>query len=660
MIQLYSFDIYDTVLVRMVIAPEHLFILVGQELVQRGHYDFSAIDWMRLRIEAEKSARRTKKEEICFDDIFAVITRAVGDLISSAARDLELRFELNCIVGITENINRITKLVSEGKQVCYVSDMYHSESFILDCLTKVGAPILPLFVSSSVGKTKSSGALFNHVADAFNVRLTEIQHTGDNKKSDCSIPHKLGISTNLYLNVRPTRLESEIFNKVQFENILVASVMAGAMRAGRLSPPFGLESCTAAIWEHGAQTGGLLHIGFVCWIIKQVKMCGFDQVFFLARDGYLPWRLYNMARLWDTSLPEAKYLYVSRQSLHSASLDETFTEEDLLWILAQTEGLTFGDWLFRLGLDYHDSFEPNERQLLNFPVKDFEIHPNRYDICRSCLNQPLFQNKVFATAKVSRELVVRYLDQEEVRTAKNVCLVDIGWNGRMQRSIRRFLRPDQHLTGLYLGLHRTPSLDSENYYAWLFDCRINRNLHIATHTSLYETLFSAPHETTFGYRLENNVVKPVLAPWDPVEDNRNELNNMHDATKKVFNTISLFVNSYVVCQNSIDQVAVLSAYRWLRYPTYTQAKAFSKFAFGSDQINKGKEQLIYSLNDLQILKIFSYSCKKISKNHWREGQVALVKTYWIRQLLLILSFTRTQIGLLIRYVKNLIAGTHDY
>ena len=85
-----SFDVFDTLLLRNVCRPIDVFEIV--ENLYSNRYGEN-IKFKKLRIDAEKKVReRSKKEDICFDEIYNYIYSKIGEK-SKIFEKLELEVE---------------------------------------------------------------------------------------------------------------------------------------------------------------------------------------------------------------------------------------------------------------------------------------------------------------------------------------------------------------------------------------------------------------------------------------------------------------------------------------------------------------------------------------------------------------------------------------
>src|SRR5258708_14787306 len=431
---IYSFDIFDTVLTRKTFRPGDIHLLVAQDLIAEKLWADSVVEWRNSREAAERAARRAAlAEEISIDDIKVELEAAYGAALASRAIELELQRELAETVGISSTLARLNELVGEGRRVIYVSDMYLPRRLILSMLDKVGAPAAPLFLSSEIGTTKYAGNLFKYVAEHFRTPLSTIKHTGDHADADYKVPGRLGVATTLFKGSRPTLLETQIYQRLVDGSPLLATTLSGAMRAARLKLTPDLHP-KVYLTRLGTQEGALVHIGFVLWLVHQIAELGATKVSFLARDGYLPAKIFEVLRSKLTkTLSAATYTYASRQSLHLASLTPPPTAEDLLWIMLATQSLTFKEWLFRLGLERAElqGLQGGETEI---PRED-DAFAHCKDQCLQLLQSREFMALVAQKARAARELARDYLRPRISPDNDDVAIVDICWNGRNARPV---------------------------------------------------------------------------------------------------------------------------------------------------------------------------------------------------------------------------------
>ena len=197
--KLYSFDIFDTLITRKTATPAGIFYLMQELLKNNTNYSlYLRENFKDIRIQTELFVRevltRTKKwNDITFDDIYKriQINYSLTDDETDFLKKLEIQCEIENLIPIGENINKLKKLISSGNQVILISDMYHSEKTLRHILTNLD-PIfnnIKIFISSEYKKTKAHGDLYRHIKTELNPQKWE--HCGDNICADFSNAKKI-------------------------------------------------------------------------------------------------------------------------------------------------------------------------------------------------------------------------------------------------------------------------------------------------------------------------------------------------------------------------------------------------------------------------------------------------------------------------------------
>jgi predicted HAD superfamily hydrolase len=631
---IHSFDIFDTVLTRRTFRPRDIHLLVARDLVAEGLWKGSLVEWRSTRESAERTARgASAREEIALADIELQLRPFGGTNLAARAVELELLHELAETVGIRSTLTQAADLMAKGVQVVYTSDMYLPIGLVTAMLDKAGAPRAPVFLSSELGMTKRSGGLFRHIAAHFDVSLRDIQHAGDHRDSDYKIPRRLGVGAVLFQESAPTLLERDVYRALADCSPLLATTFAGSMRAARLT----LAPCVSArdyLALLGTQEGALVHIGYALWLVHKLVELKPGKASFLARDGYLPMKMFEvLAPRFDGTLPLGNYTYASRQALHLAGLKSEITEEDRAWIMVSSNALTFSGWLFRLGIT-RDELGAVVLGRTGIP-DDGASFSSCKKACTALLDSPAFMALVLQKARQARDLAREYLTPGIAPERGDTAVIDIGWNGRMQRSMVDILSLPaaccDKIHGFYLGILRTPTGSYGSYSAWLFDLRHEPRPYCASHFHLFETLYAAPHATTYGY-LRNGAgrVVPMIAPSDAMAPIWPDLIDFQNTILDICAGVRCDLSELIAAQSILRSFCRKTVAVLFRAPRWGQAKAFEGMTFSSDQTDLGKQKLLYALDWKQQYKCFFEKKFQLSANHWREGQLALADAPGLR------------------------------
>ena len=482
-----SFDLFDTLISRIVPRPEDVFYFLGIDLRRKGILNISPAEFQKYRIRAEQLARKkSKHDEVTIAEIYEEFGRLmeVENKKLEIIKLMELELENRFTFPIAENVKKI----GDGDRVIVVSDSYLPREFIEGLLKKNNLKCYELFVSSEHRASKVSGRLYKIVAKKYKI----VEHRGDNLYSDVKVPSKLGIAAIHYSSAQLTRYEKLVYNwkSVPFE---IRSIIAGAMRATRLTYHYD-DLHYQKVHEIASNVAAPFLFSYVFWVLYMAKKLGIKRLYFLSRDGQI---LIKVANILKTKLElfkdiETQYLYVSRRSLYIPAIgslgENDFTS--LCWLI-EKDFLTL-DELSRY-------FSINEKDILELKLPDvLNINElNKY---------PALRKKILSVAKEEREILLEYLKQVGFVSEEKIGLVDVGWKGRLQSALYRILysaKIHNELIGFYVGLV-SQNIENGKKFEFLHS---KRHLFFA---EMYETFTSADHGSCTGYKKVDNKIFPVL------------------------------------------------------------------------------------------------------------------------------------------------------
>ena len=201
---LYTFDIFDTLITRKVAVPKGIFDIMQERLRKDERYrefHFVHHEFATLRIEAEKRALEKiwalGGEEATFRQIYdqlADLLNISRETVESLMA-LEVATEKKNLFPIETNLDKIRALVSQGKRVVLISDMYLPKDVLREWMISIDKVFqaIPIYVSSEWNRRKATGHLFEIVKEKERVPYSKWYHIGDNVKSDVAVPRELGI-----------------------------------------------------------------------------------------------------------------------------------------------------------------------------------------------------------------------------------------------------------------------------------------------------------------------------------------------------------------------------------------------------------------------------------------------------------------------------------
>lgn len=487
----YSFDIFDTCLVRSCGNPAFVFEMVAR----RGLTSSEETQWFDFALERKRGEAKARKlleqkggEEVTLEDIYSCCDFTDLDLVPS--NDVLMREELNVeqmvLTPVVSMRNKINQLRKEGNQIVFISDMYLPYDFVKEIMVQHGflTDSDYLFVSSRNNKTKHSGSLFEYVHDELKLDYKEWVHAGDNRWSDLEVPRRYGIKSTLVSHVF-SYYESRLKSKGYSSRTQVSSLLASISKAVRLDDEEEVQV------KFAADLIAPVFVPFVFSILQDAQRRGIGNLYFLARDAYI---FYVIAKKLEDLFPAvtAHYLYVSRNSLYLPGLEDS-SFESLKTLFTSIDWQGVDDVLSRLHLS-------SLKGKFSF-IKGKKIY-GAEKILPLLLENKIFSATLEQKRKEQRELAVEYFRNEGLGVEKTA-VVDLTGTRRCHRAINRILRSAglNDAYGYYFEVLDKRSIGG-GYKALNFFERYgyaDRRYAIGPH-DLFEQYFCiTPHKRTYEY-----------------------------------------------------------------------------------------------------------------------------------------------------------------
>lgn len=528
-ITLVSVDIFDTLLQRCLEPPQLIQQVVCRALAKHLKLPFDYIWQTRQQVEKnlrEQSLSQGLDHECRFREVVALW---VNYLVGGTDSDLEafiiqaeLENEIKTLHIKPEALVFLAWVQEQGLTLIATSDMYLDSDLISSILEakQLRHYFSAAYVSADIGLGKYTGRLFNYILQTHNIKSEQMLHIGDNPLSDrlkaCE-QHIQGIW--LY--------EKDELRRRERQTLSSKMALRGGIWVGRHF----FESVKTRIQQHDSLNShnffyrygrDVLGAAFsVCMqgILERLQLQRqqqkpVDKLFFIARDGYLFSQLYQASA---ETIP-ADYAYLSRRVITAASTAQGLTLEQAvvafynpkqsgLESICKVYGLPI-ETLKPLASQY--GFKHFAEPIVNWQdqrLKDF-------------LQDSQVQWIIRQTGKQHQQLLERYLEQIGFFANKRVALIDIGWNGTIQRFLKQAFghRSDFPIVyGYYFAF--VPKLyndfGQDNYCEGIIHDarRCNPCERIpAEFEEIFEQGARAGEATTIGYQEVNGRIEPVLKP----------------------------------------------------------------------------------------------------------------------------------------------------
>ena len=294
--EIISFDIFDTLLLRIYANPSDLFLHMEKL--------YNIPGFSKARIAAETNARmHSKEEEITLDKIYQELPNYFQ---SFKSKEIELEI---AALKVNHEIYEVYKYaLNKNKKIIITSDMYLSKNILINILQKNGYDQYDHFyLSSELLATKHNGTLYTQILDDFNITSpSTLLHIGDNYYSDYEQAKAKGIDAYHYKKALDQLFESNIRTKIfhdQNPNDVGASILLGLLAYNHIKSE-------TNYWKNlGYNYAGPTVFSYVFWLKKSFEKDNINNALFVARDGYSLKKVFD---LMNSGEVKSSYVYAPR------------------------------------------------------------------------------------------------------------------------------------------------------------------------------------------------------------------------------------------------------------------------------------------------------------------------------------------------------------
>lgn len=594
-----SFDVFDTLVERIVSDPHDVFRIAERVLRDEGVY---CGEFAMQRVTAEKKAReQCQYEEITLDEIYEVLFDGLNVDVK-AIKEVELRVEETCIRTRPLGKKIFDYARSQNKKIIIVSDFYHGKKWIEKILAQCCySGIEKVYVSSEYRATKHSGKLFTTVRDDYSASLGSILHVGDNLHSDILQAMNSQLEVAYFKKYIEQSSDDKLFNRLTAIYSETRSLDSIATR-DCLSRIFAEKMMPAENpFMLGALTLGPLLFNFAKFLKKQINAKGYKEIYFVARDGFYPKVVFDLLTSGESDI-SSHYLIASRKIIHSCTLtcrNEIKKVADIPYFPS-----TLSDLL-------RNRFLLSDSELDKIAKKDLIAcgFDSLEDVIDQSVNHNLFLKLLFKYSDMilecsseKRSAYCKYLRQMNL-SSETSCLVDIGYSGSTQIGLSQLLK--ESIGGLYFitseGIEAVDSLGLEQSAFW--DDYITSDHVFYQFIQIMELVFSATHGSAAAITPSSDFIFSSNNLPDEVIHFLNEFRDgaIYFSTKYLAEYQDLISGG-----NLPSDLAVMPMLNLLESPPLSMAKVFSDVAF-EDAF--GGEQRFFALSK-ESNDAFMNSCWK--------------------------------------------------
>lgn len=462
-----SFDLFDTLIMREVLSSADVIELLEAALKKKGiHLD----NFAAMRMEAEK--RLSKYGAPTLEELYEDILDRAGDIAISASELARMEWELDfrTIVARKAVCEVYEHCLRQQKAVYIVTDTYYRQEQIQAILDKYHLTgYTGLLVSCECRMGKRQG-LFTRLKDRAGER--KCLHIGDDLVADMEMAAKEGVD--IYHIFSGEELLDAVgsMGMEEYMGSLTERLKVGMFTAHLFNDPFQFETEGCRVELRNAYDIGYLICApmitdFMFWFRKRVRQYGIKNIWFSARDGYLPQKLYRMLE------EDADTIYF--QTSRTAAIRAGMMDD--------------------LDIAYIDSMKFSGTLEENLKVRfGLEIGAN---ICDEKLGLSVYRDRILKRAADERRKYSTYIEHLDMEEG-DIAFFDFVAKGTIQMYVQRLI--SRHMKGFYFlrlepDFMSNKGLDIDSFY------EIDETESNSIYDNYYvlETILTAPYPSVCGF-----------------------------------------------------------------------------------------------------------------------------------------------------------------
>lgn len=320
---------------------------------------------------------------------------------------------------------------------------------------------------------------------------------------------------------------------------IAQSIRTGGRGWDRKNPPGEPESASVYVTSGERalkEVFAPLITAFTVWVLREAETRGIKRLYFLSRDGYLPYRTaIRLVKSCKLDI-ECRYLYCSRYSLRVPMYSEN-VDEALSHVTRGGIDVTFRKILLRSGFRAED-IPKMQAAFPDLALDEVIPYSGLRKVRARLAGSSAYKDLLKERSEEAWEPLCAYFRQEGLlegigacdrskeksdrvsarygslgkseragtcdENAEKIGIVDSGWTGTTQKSIaeiRRRCGIDDPVEGFYFGLFEIPKgSDPERYHSFYFGPKTKLFNKVFFSNSLFEALVRTDHGTVSGYR----------------------------------------------------------------------------------------------------------------------------------------------------------------
>jgi len=495
-----SFDVFDTLVMRRVLYPKDIFMIAGDKI--------NIEIFAKTRVKAEMELYYDEDTIPTIHEIYDRLQQIlkISDETKEQWKNTEILTEKEYLIQRKKIYEIFEYAKSMGKEIFLVSDMYLPKDILCELLNGLGININVehILVSCDYRLSKSNG-LFNILKSKTIDK--KILHIGDNYEADILSAKKYGIDDVFHIENAVVMLaDSYACDLLKYESNLYNRIIIGEFISKQLNDPFIFSKTQGKFivesnYDMAYSFFAPVICGFFSWMVSKAKELDLKYILFGARDGYIFEEISKLLQHTIPDIPKTNYFYTSRIVAVLAGLN---SDEDILQAAH---------------IAYSGSIEQmlKSRFFLRDCLERGECSDDEYILKH--------KEQIIENSKMLRKNYLNYIISLNIEQRSKVGFLDFVSSGTCQNSLSNFVNFD--LYGLYFArIHneKRKNLAIETLYG---EMHMNmESYHILNNFTLFENILTSCEPTLQNFD-ENGT--PIFMAESRTKKQMESLKEIHSA-----------------------------------------------------------------------------------------------------------------------------------
>lgn len=447
-VKIISFDIFDTLLYRRVPSEYVSYYSsekLSQSITQSNSFSISSDGIFQSRCEFIKAKNKSMNQNWELQDWlfwagkkFHVEAKLFVEMGEQAEIEAEVS-SLKLLEGVDSFISELRDL---NYRVIGLTDMWLNARDINIILKEFGISLDAVYTSGELKASKREGSIFKIIENDSHLHPKHFLHVGDNLLSDFIRPQDAGWSSLWVPRFHPSFpfwIPKPFWKgplSYQPHRFIIKLLISNRIQGNTGDP----------LYHSGYDYLAPVLILFSLIQYKYFKKYGIQSVFFVARDGKLPFEVCKKIFNYISDSPEINYVRLSRKSVSLLYPGNLLLNAEP--VPGKIGRKNIGEWISNFviskNLKKYILDKAGESEKSEFSIS---VRKNIKDACR------FYKHQLNLEKEQQGKLIKDYLyGLTSISELKRIGIVDSGWAGTIQDCLANDLEELDVICGVYLGV----------------------------------------------------------------------------------------------------------------------------------------------------------------------------------------------------------------